>query len=181
MWRGKDSLPVGEATCLPCRRSRSWPPSHGASGYRRGCRCDVCREGVRAKQAKYVEKYRAEHGVNPSTFYKKRGGYADSHRNDWWIDPKRRYAIYDRDEWTCGLCGGEVDREWTRKSPTAATLDHIVPRSLGGTHDDDNLTTAHAYCNAIRQDQDFTEFVIWAALEKITLQATQRKLAATSR
>lgn len=40
----------------------------------------------------------------------------------------------------CHLCG----------RPGADTLDHIVPRSLGGSDDLDNLAPAHKSCNSRR-------------------------------
>lgn len=38
------------------------------------------------------------------------------------------------------------------------TLDHIVPRSLGGTAHPDNLCLAHLYCNSSRGNDDFATF-----------------------
>ena len=38
---------------------------------------------------------------------------------------------------TCHLCGGAG----------ADTVDHLVPLSMGGTHDPSNLRVAHRYCN----------------------------------
>jgi 5-methylcytosine-specific restriction endonuclease McrA len=40
----------------------------------------------------------------------------------------------------CHLCG----------MPGADTIDHIVPRALGGTDDIDNLVPAHKRCNSSR-------------------------------
>lgn len=51
--------------CLECRRGGVAPTAHGASGYRRGCRCDVCRAGATARHRMYVEEFRAEHGAPP--------------------------------------------------------------------------------------------------------------------
>jgi hypothetical protein len=46
---------------------------------------------------------------------------------------------------------GEVDRAINRKlgpeSPWAATVDHIIPRALGGSSKAVNLRAAHAKCN----------------------------------
>jgi len=43
---------------------------------------------------------------------------------------------------TCHLCG----------HPGADTVDHIIPRSRGGTDDLDNLRPAHLSCNSARRD-----------------------------
>jgi hypothetical protein len=71
-----------------------------------------------------------------------------------WITKARRLAIYARDNNTCQICMEAVDREheWHRDgwSPDGATLDHIVPRSLGGSDTASNLRLAHSLCNSLR-------------------------------
>lgn len=57
MVAGKTSHPQGEAICLSCRRC-GHGGTHGASRYRRGCRCEVCRAG----HAEKMRRYYAEHG-----------------------------------------------------------------------------------------------------------------------
>jgi 5-methylcytosine-specific restriction endonuclease McrA len=54
---------------------------------------------------------------------------------------RRRPYILARDGYVCGLCGGLG----------ADTVDHIVPRALGGTDDDANLRAAHGRCNSGRR------------------------------
>jgi 5-methylcytosine-specific restriction endonuclease McrA len=49
-----------------------------------------------------------------------------------------KQEIFRRDGFTCQYCG-------TR--PTRPTLDHVVPRHLGGTHTWENLVTACPSCN----------------------------------
>lgn len=51
-----------------------------------------------------------------------------------------RRDIYERDEATCGICGGHV--EWEDFH-----MDHVVPLSKGGTHTVDNVQCAHSRCN----------------------------------
>lgn len=69
-----------------------------------------------------------------------------------WISRRDRLAIYDRDGWMCQICHGAVPRDVPITSDWSATLDHIVPRSRGGTDDADNLRTAHRWCNSVRGD-----------------------------
>lgn len=45
-------------------------------------------------------------------------------------------AVYDRDGGTCWLCGGPVPRD-------QASLDHRLPRALGGGNELANLALAH--------------------------------------
>ncbi|MFC4334378.1 HNH endonuclease [Salininema proteolyticum] len=49
--------------------------------------------------------------------------------------PSRR-GVFLRDDWTCVYCAG-----------TAETIDHVIPRSRGGTHTWDNVVAACADCN----------------------------------
>jgi len=70
-----------------------------------------------------------------------------------WIAPTKRLAIYKRDNWTCLICYEPVSRaDYSHEvyNPQYPSLDHIVPRSLGGTHEDSNLRTTHVLCNALR-------------------------------
>lgn len=55
-----------------------------------------------------------------------------------------------RDGTDCKICGDPVDmdvdeRDWFRPS-----VDHIVPRSVGGTDDPINLQLAHLWCNQVK-------------------------------
>ena len=75
-----------------------------------------------------------------------------------WIRPAIRAAIYARDGYQCKLCGEPVDTAADpQRDDWAPTLDHIIPRSKGGTHDVSNLRTAHRWCNSVRGDRDDAE------------------------
>ncbi|SMB77311.1 HNH endonuclease [Acinetobacter baumannii] len=67
-----------------------------------------------------------------------------------WIMPSRRLSIYERDDWMCKICGEPVDHDADVGDNMAPSLDHIVPRSLGGGHESENLRTAHRVCNSRR-------------------------------
>lgn len=64
------------------------------------------------------------------------------------VGPIRRSAIYERDGWTCQLCGQPVERKAQHPEPMSATLDHIIPLKLGGSHTSENLQLAHFACNS---------------------------------
>lgn len=55
--------------------------------------------------------------------------------------------VYDRDGWVCGICTEPVDPLLKWPDPFSASLDHVVPLSLGGTHTYDNVQCAHLRCN----------------------------------
>lgn len=150
-------------------------PHGSASRYNKGgCRCDLCRtEANRRARERYARrKARGEHthpGKVENTCrtcgkqfktkavrsycsracYRAAIGTAPDH--DWYISRGWRLFIYDRDGWRCQLCGEPVDMTADPIAPTAPTLDHIVPRSRGGTDDPTNLRLAHRGCNARRQ------------------------------
>lgn len=71
------------------------------------------------------------------------------------VEPRFRYAIYQRDDWTCQLCLEPVERDGDKWGDWAPSLDHVVPRSKGGSDDWDNLRLAHRWCNAVRGAEDY--------------------------
>lgn len=103
----------------------------------------------------------ATHGKYCTTHYTFRfRKQQDKLRNRFWISDEKRLAIYERDGWTCRLCNVAVRSrfEWTPDSPT---LDHIVPRSLGGGHEETNLRTACWRCNSSRGARvDFDDVLV---------------------
>jgi 5-methylcytosine-specific restriction endonuclease McrA len=48
-----------------------------------------------------------------------------------------RRAVFARDDWTCQYCGSRAN----------LTVDHVVPRSKGGTSSWDNIVASCAPCN----------------------------------
>jgi 5-methylcytosine-specific restriction endonuclease McrA len=64
-------------------------------------------------------------------------------RTPWNRNPHRdrlRAYVIRRDDGICWICGGRG----------ATTVDHLTPRSLGGSDDPSNLAAAHAHCNYSR-------------------------------
>ena len=57
-----------------------------------------------------------------------------------------RAYIIARDDSRCHLCGKKV-------KPDEIHLDHLVPLSRGGTHDESNIRVAHAFCNLSKRDR----------------------------
>lgn len=54
--------------------------------------------------------------------------------------------LYERDKGICGLCGLDV-------SLNQASIDHIIPISIGGPHTMENVQLAHRLCNVARKDK----------------------------
>jgi 5-methylcytosine-specific restriction endonuclease McrA len=68
------------------------------------------------------------------------------------IEKVHPVSVFQRDGWTCHLCGDRTERPTKgealrRYSPT---LDHLVPVSHGGEHSYANVRTAHMVCNSKR-------------------------------
>jgi uncharacterized Zn-finger protein len=81
-----------------------------------------------------------------------------------WIADSVRLSIYERDDYTCWLCHDKVDMQADRKRDDwAPSLDHVTPRSKGGTHAPSNLLTAHRWCNSVRSDNEQHELFTEAA------------------
>lgn len=68
-----------------------------------------------------------------------------------WIRPERRTAIYARDAHACVYCGATA-------ADSILTLDHVMPRVLGGGNESGNLVTACLHCNSARKALSIREF-----------------------
>lgn len=55
--------------------------------------------------------------------------------------------IFERDGWRCHICREPVDPHLPRRHRDGATIDHLVPLSLGGADEPNNVATAHNRCN----------------------------------
>ena len=60
--------------------------------------------------------------------------------------PLTRRAVFARDEWRCQYCGA-----------AAENLDHVIPKSRGGTHTWDNVVAACRRCNSKKENRSFQE------------------------
>lgn len=80
-----------------------------------------------------------------------------------YYSPKRRAIYAQGDEinhlvlfmmhgWICWLCREPINPKFRKPHPMAATVDHILPLSKGGTHTWDNVAPAHASCNFLKGD-----------------------------
>lgn len=58
--------------------------------------------------------------------------------------------VFERDCWRCGICNKRVRQDLLFPHPFSASLDHVVPLSLGGAHVRANVRLAHLRCNVAR-------------------------------
>ena len=86
--------------------------------------------------------------------------HSERKRGQFRVSKRLRYAIYERDAWKCRLCNKRVGKSYDFRHPRGAVLDHIVPRSLGGSDNPENLQLAHRICNAYKSAD------VWGAGEQ---------------
>lgn len=89
-----------------------------------------------------------------------------------WIRPEKRRRIYERDGWACVWCG---KRQGVDASPLV--LDHLVPRSAGGSNHESNLVTSCKSCNDRRQDKPLGQWLTALLLENFHEERILRALA----
>lgn len=69
---------------------------------------------------------------------------------------RRRYkmsitVLADRDGRKCGICSELVDIDLRHPDLMSPSVDHIIPRSLGGSDEPENLQLSHLTCNLTKQ------------------------------
>lgn len=160
-------------------RHRSCSPTHGASGYRRGCRCDECRSGQAARLSAFYALRLERDGISynqrlrrlkdarpvsgtpdcsvcgePLERWSRVAEPVHKRCRDGYIPGylAKRAAVVDRDGSVCWLCREPVDFDAPPNSDWSATLDHVVTRAAGGSDGVDNLRLAHRWCNSVRAD-----------------------------
>lgn len=70
-------------------------------------------------------------------------GHTDSGKTAGGVAESVRLAVFERDGNTCLACGSGED----------LSLDHIIPRSKGGSHDESNLQTLCRRCNSAKNNR----------------------------
>lgn len=78
------------------------------------------------------------------------------------IAARRRICI--RDDWTCYLCGQPTtgmlyDGDPTPAGHLHASVDHVLPRYMGGTDDAENLRCCHYICNQLKSSVPLPSFL----------------------
>lgn len=77
-------------------------------------------------------------------------------KRDAFVEDVSPREVFERDRWTCHLCGTRV--AWSKEvpHPRAPVVDHVIPlaagREVGGVHAPYNARCAHFLCNSIKSD-----------------------------
>jgi 5-methylcytosine-specific restriction endonuclease McrA len=67
-------------------------------------------------------------------------------------------ALCNRDNWSCGICCGPVDRDvMDFQHPRGMSFDHVIPESAGGGWTWANLQLTHRGCNVMRGNRPLEE------------------------
>jgi 5-methylcytosine-specific restriction endonuclease McrA len=81
---------------------------------------------------------------------------------------RRRWQVAARSEWRCAYCGFSLVASASRFGMVGgATIDHIVPRSHGGTDALENLVLACWGCNSSKCNRDIEEWRLRESLRRI--------------
>lgn len=107
--------------------------------------CDRCRAGKRKTNK---SQYRESPNQRSLNNHRRR---ARHHGVEY--EPVNRLIVFERDNWQCGICGEQVNPTLTYPNPMSASLDHIVPMSLGGGHLYSNVQCSHWICNCAASDK----------------------------
>lgn len=64
-----------------------------------------------------------------------------------------RMLVFERDDFTCQLCGECMDMSAAFPDPKFPTIDHVVPLNKGGAHLYSNIQSACFVCNSAKGDR----------------------------
>lgn len=104
---------------------------------------------VASKAASWLSHYCSETCGNRDARARRR-----ARKRQAWVEDVWRPILFERDGWTCQLCGDPVDPDLKYPDDQCATVDHIVPLNMGGKHSYANTQLAHALCNALKGDRE---------------------------
>ena len=119
--------------CKECARLVTTECGHTKSEF---C-SEECSEKFRAREYKNHRKEQMKEAFKSPVYFKR---------------------IYARGQGLCQICGLPVPYDKSPDKLWAATIDHIIPLSKGGTHEPNNCQLTHRLCNSIKlvEDRGFT-------------------------
>lgn len=164
MRRGKGSAPEGQARHNKCS---VWSLNH--TGHKWECRCETCLKAKSDMAVKYREWHKEKYGVNPSTPARRKRRQQGLYEYRDGIPGRIRGLVYERDHGVCQICGTPTTIDVGHNADMAPSLDHITPRSHGGTDDESNLRTVHRICNTLRSNDKRTDAEVKAIMTNQTM------------
>jgi 5-methylcytosine-specific restriction endonuclease McrA len=112
-------------------------------------------EAKKAKNREYQRRFRERHpGYGTEMMRRWRASHPAEYaarkarqRGAEQVELVQPLEIFERDNWTCHICGGPVEM-------ADASLDHIQPIARGGDHTAANLACSHRMCNFVKGDRE---------------------------
>lgn len=144
---------AGRSTyCKPCEAEKQREylrvnPRPRKAPNARQCVCEICAKPFMGDNRQYLRCSPGCRRIGANRANIKFVQHRRAKERDPAADKFAPRVVYERDEWTCGLCGSSIDPAHRAPSPDAPSIDHIVPLSRGGTHTLANVQAAHLGCN----------------------------------
>lgn len=108
------------------------------------------REAHPDKIREWDRRWRTENPDKARERYRRDARRRKARRKQVKIVPYREADIFDRDGWVCQLCHKKVNKRLRYPNARCATIDHILPISLGGDDASYNVQLAHFSCNSAK-------------------------------
>lgn len=86
----------------------------------------------------------------------------------------RHRAVIRRGKPPCHLCGNDIDYTLKSPDPGSFEIDHIIPLTLGGADDLENLAPSHRRCNRAKAAKTLEQIASEAAQAGPRTYATHR-------
>lgn len=149
---GSPPDPCSIEGCPRAAKVKGMCSRHYDANWRNGCPqrpCETCGQEVRASRRYCSDECKPHcHIEGCGRPADRLGSLCYSHYASGRAHGTTARQLADRDGACCSLCGGIVDMTLKRAdSLMCPSVDHIIPRSLGGTNDPANLALAHLLCN----------------------------------
>jgi 5-methylcytosine-specific restriction endonuclease McrA len=112
--------------------------AYGRSNYARRIRKIVAEYGWD------IERRRGSNGANDDWYIRRSEGPVRPQNIRYEVPKAKREQVYERDKWTCQMCGANVSGDQTVTRPQC---DHKVPAARGGSSEPENLQTLCTRCN----------------------------------
>lgn len=148
---------IKRGTTKRCRSCATKPAVRIAIVYSKVCSCPGC--GVRYETAQPHQKTCSKKCAERRSriTFRERHGRQDTHRKRARLygceyEPVSRTKVFERDNYTCQICGESTSTKYSFDDPWSPTIDHIIPMSKQGGHTYDNVQCAHAWCNSVKND-----------------------------
>lgn len=125
--------------------------------------CTVCGAFFVGRSSKYCSDECARKVANRYSSEKKeikRKRARTAHSNEITVQ-----SLYRRDNGICWICGGKCDITADGNDNNYPSVDHIIPVSLGGKDEWDNVRLAHRICNSLRGNSPVETFPRLAGFE----------------